>query len=72
MLLSDIFALRKASFVVGGHMDLGDLVASHLIQTICCGSLHLCRIATTVMSYICCTLDIVYQVVVVHYDYNPV
>ena len=26
-------------------MDLGDLVAlaSHVIQTICCGSLHLCR-----------------------------
>ena len=31
-------------------------LASHLIQTICCGSLHLCRIATTLMSYICCTL----------------
>ena len=79
MPLSDTFASRKASFVVGGHMDLGDLVAlvSHLIQTICCGSLHLCRIATTVMSF-CCTLhvyNIVYQVVVVHiyhYDYNPV
>ena len=31
-------------------------IASNLIQTICFGSLHLCRIATTVMSYICCTL----------------
>ena len=79
MPLSDTFASRKASFVVGGHMDLGDLVAlvSHLIQTICCGSLHLSRITTTVMSF-CCTLhvyNIVYQVVVVHiyyYDYNPV
>ena len=52
-------------------------LVSHLIQTICSGSLHLCRIATTVMSF-CCTLhvnNIVYQVVVVHiyyYDYNPV
>ena len=32
-------------------------LVSHLIQTICCGSLHLCRIATTVMSF-CCTLHV--------------
>ena len=46
-------------------------LVSHLIQTICCGSFHLCRIATTVMSF-CCTLhvyNIVYQVVVVHIYY---
>ena len=56
-----LFGLNKehsssSSSTALGHMDLGDLVAlvSHLIQTICCGSLHLCRIATTVMSF-CCT-----------------